>query len=90
MGDGNGHLQKTFYHICHMKCFNAHLHCLKMQTFVLQDGDSPLLASSLNGRLDVMKTLIEAGANIHQAGKVYTNLHVCDIIACDQCISVCM
>ena len=46
--------------------------------------------ASQKGHLDVVKTLIEAGANIHQADEVSTYLHVYDIIACDQCISVCM
>ena len=44
--------------------------------------------ASWKGHLDVVKTLIEAGANIHQADKVsqlHTYLHVYDIIACDQC-----
>ena len=45
-----------------------------MQTFVLQDGRSPLFESSLNGHLDVVKTLIEAGANINQAEKVSTHI----------------
>ena len=48
-----------------------------MQTFVLQNGASPLLASSFNGHLDVLKTLIEAGANIHQAEKVSTHIPTC-------------
>ena len=45
-----------------------------MQTFVFQDGWSPLYASSHDGRLDVVKTLIEAGANIIQADKVRTHI----------------
>ncbi|KAL5509574.1 hypothetical protein EMCRGX_G004966 [Ephydatia muelleri] len=38
-----------------------------MMTFVLQDGWSPLIAASRNGHFDVVKTLLEAGANINQA-----------------------
>ena len=66
--------------------------CKILMGFVLQDGLSPLHMASQEGHLDVMKTLIEAGANIHQADKVRTQtyLHVYDIITCDQCISVCM
>ena len=47
-----------------------------MRTFVLQDGQSPLYTSCLNGHLDVVKTLIEAGANIDQADKVSTHIPV--------------
>ena len=43
---------------------------LVMMTFVLQDGCSPLYAASCNGHLDVVKSLLEAGANINQAAKV--------------------
>ena len=46
----------------------------KMQTFVLQNGQSTLFTSCLNGHLDVVKTLIEAGANIDQAEKVSTHI----------------
>ena len=44
-------------------------------TVVLQDGCSPLYAASCNGHLDVVKTLLEAGANIDQVNKV--GGHVC-------------
>ena len=44
-------------------------------TVVLQDGCSSLYAASCNGHLDVVKTLLEAGANIDQANKV--GGHVC-------------
>eukprot|EP00731_Ephydatia_muelleri_P033508 Em0031g16a len=42
---------------------------LVMMTFVLQNGCSPLYGASCNGHLDVVKTLLEAGANINQADK---------------------
>ena len=42
--------------------------------FVLQDGSSPLQMASQEGHLDVVKTLIEAGANIDQANKV--SIHI--------------
>ena len=45
-----------------------------MMGFVLQDDRSPLFASSLDGNLDVVKILIEAGANIDQANKVSTHI----------------
>ena len=56
-----------------MYCFSPHLHCFKMQSFVLQAGQSPLKASCLKGHLGVVKLLIEAGANIHQVNKVNTH-----------------
>ena len=43
--------------------------------FVLQDGESPLLAASFNGHPDVVKTLIEAGANVNQTDKVCIPWH---------------
>lgn len=36
----------------------------------LQKGWSPLYTASLNGHIDVVETLIEAGANVNQADKV--------------------
>ena len=50
--------------------FHVTVQPLVMMTFVLQDGCSPLIAASLKGHLDVVKTLLEAGANINQATKV--------------------
>lgn len=41
-----------------------------MMTFLLQDGCSPLHLASDEGHLDIVKTLIEAGANANQADKV--------------------
>ena len=38
--------------------------------FGFQDGESPLLIASINGQLDEVKTLIEAGANVNQTNKV--------------------
>ena len=43
---------------------------LVMMTFVLQDGWSSLYTASFKGHLDIVKTLIEAGANVNQAIKV--------------------
>ena len=40
-----------------------------MITFVLQDGWSPLYAASNAGHLDIVKTLIEARANVNEATK---------------------
>ena len=43
----------------------------------MQYGWSPLYASSYEGHLDVVKTLIEAGANVNLATKVGT--HICSV-----------
>ena len=43
-----------------------------MMTFVLQDGWSPLHSASFYGHLDIVRALIEAGANIREANKVGT------------------
>ena len=48
---------------------------LVMMTSVLQNGWSPLNAASDDGHLDVVKTLLEAGANINQANYVGTCTH---------------
>ena len=48
---------------------------LVMMTFVLQYGWSPLNGASINGHLDVVKTLLEAGANINQVANVGTCTH---------------
>ena len=45
---------------------------LVMMIFVLQNGSSPLLIASHSGHLDVVKTLIEAGANVNHTNKVGT------------------
>ena len=44
--------------------------------FVLQDGWRPLHMASQQGHLDVVKTLIEAGANINQVDKVSTYTYI--------------
>ena len=44
-----------------------------MMTIVLQGGWSPLYTASFSGHLDVVETLMEAGANINQATKVGTH-----------------
>ena len=49
-----------------------------MPKFVLQNGWSPLEASSFNGHLNVVKALIKDGSNIYQADKDST--HICSVI----------
>ena len=48
---------------------------LVMMTIVLQNGCSPLYGASFGGHFDVVKTLLEAGANINQATNVGTCTH---------------
>ena len=44
-----------------------------MMIFVLQAGGSPLIYASHGGHLDVVKALIEAGANVNQTTEVGTS-----------------
>ena len=47
------------------------VHSLAMMIFVLlQDSWSPLLVASAKGYLEVVNSLIEAGANVNQSSKV--------------------
>ena len=48
--------------------------------FVLQDGESVLWTASFNGDTDVVKTLIEEGANVNQTNKVCSPWHCCNCI----------
>ena len=41
-----------------------------MMGFVLQDDASPLIVASQNGHLEIVKSLIEAGANVNHTAKV--------------------
>ena len=45
-----------------------------MITFVLQNGWSPLMRASEKGHVEVVKSLIEAGANINHTNKVGTQI----------------
>lgn len=49
--------------------YGLHLHLFVM-TFVLQDGCNPLFIATCKGHPDIVKLLIEAGANICQANNV--------------------
>ena len=49
-------------------------HTVVMMTFVLQYGWSSLHSASFYGHLDIVRALIEAGANISQTTKVGTVL----------------
>ena len=53
-----------------------------MMIFVLQDGVSSLMTASNKGHLDVVKTLIEAGANVNHTDKVGKYLHCCCTCTC--------
>ena len=54
-----------------------HVKPLVMMIFVLQDGVSPLMAASNAGYPDVVKTLIEAGANVNQTD---TKVGICTLL----------
>ena len=41
-----------------------------MRGFVLQDGVTPLVIAIQEGRLEMVKSLIEAGANVNHTAKV--------------------
>ena len=41
-----------------------------MMGFVLQDGWTPLVSASVNRHLEIVKSLIEAGANVNHTAKV--------------------
>ena len=58
---------------------SPHVQPLVMMTFVLQNGCSPLYGASINGHLDVVKTLLEARADINQATKVGLCAHIHDV-----------
>ena len=69
--------------------FNEVEYPLLMMGFLLQKGGSSLGAASYKGHLNIVKTLMEAGANINHADEVSIHRHtVYDIIVCDHCISV--
>ena len=41
-----------------------------MMAFVLQNGWTPLVSASQEGHLELVKSLIEAGANVNHTTKV--------------------
>ena len=63
-----------------MQCLSTSCFCTHLLTcyngIVLQDGNGPLHIASFNGHLEVVKSLIEAGANVYQENKVHLYAHV--------------
>ena len=54
--------------------------------FILQDGRTPLVSASQNGYLEIVKSLMEAGANVNHTTKVvrihlppYVHLFMCNV-----------
>ena len=63
----------------------APMSSLVLMVFAFQNGRSPLWAASLAGHLDVVKTLIEAGANANLTNKVCRPWHCCNCIIQVKC-----
>ena len=53
-----------------------------MMTFLLQNDCSPLYLASYKGHINVVKTLVEAGANVNQATMVYIQYLQCHSVQC--------
>ena len=64
-----GVLVRSFFTV-YVMFQHSQVQLLVMISFVLQDSRSPLYTASCNRHLDVVKTLIETGANVNQANKV--------------------
>ena len=71
------HMQLQLYicrkclHLSHIILQHSLVHPLAMMIFVLlQDSWSSLLVASAKGYLEVVDSLIEAGANVNQSSKV--------------------
>ena len=48
-----------------------------MMRFILQNGVTPLVSASQYGHLEIVKSLIEAGANVNHTTKVVKIKHHC-------------
>ena len=57
----------SYLHLCLTSSFDG--------ICILQYGESPLWIASINGQLDIVKTLIEAGADVNQTNKVCSLWH---------------
>ena len=56
--------------LCNALTFTSAGPALGIMTFVLQGGWSSLHEASFQGHLDIVKTLIKAGANVNQTSEV--------------------
>ena len=61
-----------------------------MVAFLLQKGWSPLLIASSNGHPEVVKTLIEARADVNRAHKVGTDIFIVIVMHSHTNINMCM
>ena len=59
-----------------------------MITFVSQDGWSPLMAAIEEGHVDVVRSLIQAGANVNHTDKVGTHTILLHSIRCTPSIVI--
>ena len=60
-----------YVHMCYAWTLTSTGPAAGYDDIILQDGSSPLHAACFNGNLDLVKTLIETGANVNQATKVH-------------------
>ena len=82
----------THIHTCTVIHMHIQMHCIVWAagvviTFVLQDDWSPLMVASEEGHVEVVKSLIQAGANINHTNKVGTHTILLHSIRCTPCIA---
>ena len=59
-----------------------------MILFLLQNGASPLMVASEMGHVEVVKSLIQGGANINHTNKVCAHTILLHSIRCTPCIAM--
>ena len=68
--------------------YHAHkcTHTLSLNNVSLQDGQTLLHCASISGRTDMVKLLVDSGAQIDNKDKVSTEL--CIVLHCDSSLSI--